>query len=183
MLRSRWRMPPNVIDEIDDDSNINGQDQRFDCTRPVKEFIDFDWDQRSCNDDGEPFSPALQEHQADSFGEEQARIDEADNSEFANPTGREVGNFLNRAIHEPAARIEVDHRYPMFQDSTCVAVNQLECAYAGGDERGDFEQLEQADKPEDFSMGELHSENTISHESRIDVPDMRCRYRGMRMDR
>ena len=143
MTMRRSRFLADAVDQISDDGDVDEEYEDLDRCRMAVDFVCLEWHERTGDDDGEPLRPMPQKPKADALGEKQARIDKADDAEFPDLVGREVGCLLNGSSGDAAARVEVNDGNPMLQDGAYIGMNELEDADSGGDESSGFEQLEE----------------------------------------
>ena len=88
-------------DQIGNHGKIDHQGDAFANAEVFDEFIDFEREQRSSRNDGEIFSPALAQCQANAFGEKNGGINKRAYAEFLAIFS--AHDCISRSRHTPAA--------------------------------------------------------------------------------
>jgi hypothetical protein len=143
---------PNAMQEIHHYRDIDDEDENLNWGQVVEQLVNLKRQKRGCDHHGEPLGPTLQSPQANSFGQEQAGIDKADDSEFADPGRGEIRDLLNCLTNYAAVWIETEHRYPMLKQCCNIRMYQFQDPEANHNQTRCLQELEDCDKPNQSAM-------------------------------
>ena len=120
------------------------------------DFIDFQRQKRTGDDDGYPLAPAFFPPETGALNKEKPRVDEAGDAGEFKSMRREACGFLQRFIDVSVFGVHAEHGNPMIEDTGDVLVQQVESADSGKDEQKGFYEFEKGDEAEDFGVGDFH---------------------------
>ncbi len=80
----------DAIHQVGHDGEIDEQRAEFQQRRMAMNLVNFEWDERTGDDDAEPLSPAFCHAQADAFRKEERSVKKAADAQIANLVGRQI---------------------------------------------------------------------------------------------
>jgi len=155
-FRRVTRFALEAIEKVCHHGDIDDEYEDLDWGWTVEDLVNLKGQERGSDHNGEPLGPALHKPQTDAFGQEQARIDETDDSEILDPVWRNSGDLLNCATHDATTWIEAEHRDPMLQMCRHIRVYQFQDAETHHEQRSGLQQLEDCDESNQSGLRGIH---------------------------
>lgn len=147
--------------QVDDNSDVDGDSDRFQPGGVAGELIAFKWQQQCSRHHGEPFRPTLAVEEAAAFDEFEHAVADCRRTEQSHLVSSQVAEFRDQVADERPLRIELEPAREMVGDLAEVRARLREQVNTRSKQQQPTQRALESDQPDDTTNGAISRDQSI----------------------